>query len=143
MKLFNINNLSKDVKDKMDPFRGFTTSFLLAMTVGSWFSTHIEESDQLSINYLHTPDRTHAMLKKLPDAKKIWILIPSNQSHHLEQLLDLLVPKKYKHCSNFIAHRHILTDPQLLKDFGIEHYIGAQNEGEITVVLPRAYHTGV
>ena len=34
MKLFNINNLSKDVKDKMDPFPGFTTSFLLAMTVG-------------------------------------------------------------------------------------------------------------
>ena len=65
------------------------------------------------------------------------------QSHHLEELLDLLVPKKYKHCANFIAHRHLLTDPQLLKEFGIEHYIGAQNEGELTVVLPRAYHTGV
>ena len=80
----------------MDPFPGFTTSFLLAMTAGSWFSMHIEESDQLSINYLHTPDRTHAMLKQLPDAKKLWILIPSHQSHHLEELLDLLVPKKYK-----------------------------------------------
>ena len=143
MKLFNINLLSKDVKEKMDPFPGFTTSFLLAMTAGSWFSLHIEESDQLSINYLHTPDRTHPMLKKLPDAQKVWTLIPSNQSHNLEELLDLLIPKEYKHCSNFIAHRHILPDQQLLKDFRIQHFIGAQNEGEIMVVFPRAYHTGV
>ena len=113
------------------------------MTAGSWFSLHIEESDQPSINYLHTPDRNHPRLKELPQAQKVWIIIPSNQSHHVEVLLDLLIPKQHKYCENFLAHRYILTDPQLLKDFRIKHFIGAQNEGEMTVVLPHAYHTGV
>ena len=113
------------------------------MTEGSWFPLHIEESDQPSINYLHTPDRSDPKFEKLPFAKKVWIVIPANQSHHVELLMELLVPPEDKWCDNFLGHRYILANPQILTDFNIDYYLNAQEEGDFIIVAARAYHTGM
>ena len=124
----------------MPNFAGFTNNYLIAMMAGTWFPLHIEESDQASINLVHLPNREKLHME---EAQKVWIMVPPNLSHHVEKLLQLLVPEEEQCCSNFIAHRSILINPDILTRFGIDYYVGAQNEGEFTVVLPRAYHTGM
>ena len=79
----------------------------------------------------------------MEEAQKVWIVVPPNLSHHVEKLLQLLVAEEEQCCSNFLAHRSILINPDILTRFGIDYYVGSQNEGEFTVVLPRAYHTGM
>ena len=140
MNLFDFDLLNTDIRNAMPQFQGFTDSFIIAMMAASWFPLHIEESDQPSINLVHVPNREKI---DIPKAIKVWIIIPPNQSHHVERLLDLLIPEDEKWCSNFLAHRNIMINPQILTQFGIDYYIGSANEGEITVLLPRAYHTGM
>lgn len=126
-----------------EKFDGFSNPWVIGMSSGSWFPLHIEEQDQPSINYLHVPDRSVPELADLPIAKKIWTVVPSNQSQHVEKLMDLLLDGKQHGCPNFIAHKYILLNPHILTTFGIDTYYGSQEEGEYTVIYPRAYHTGM
>ena len=141
---FNLKHLKPKVEEDLPVFDGFTTDFLISSTRASFFSLHIEESDQTSINYLHKMDRTDDKFKNFQElAQKVWLMIPPGQSHHVEVLLDLLVPESDKWCQNFLAHRYLLANPHLFTEFNIDYYLATQEEGEFMIVLPRTYHTGM
>ena len=140
---FNLKNLKPKVEEDLPVFDGFTTDFLFTGTRASWFSLHIEESDQTSVNFLHKMDRTDEKFKNFPPAHKVWLMIPPGQSHHVEVLLDLLVPEKDKWCKNFLGHRYLLANPHLFTEFNIDYYLAKQEEAEFMIVLARTYHTGM
>lgn len=100
---------------------------------GMWkttFSWHIEDMDLYGINYLHY------------GAPKSWYCVPPSQAYRLERYADTLFPNWANICKNFLRHKVCMMSPYLLRSKGITVNKVVQEERDLIVVFPHAYHAG-
>eukprot|EP00090_Calanus_glacialis_P045654 TRINITY_DN8622_c0_g1_i1.p1 TRINITY_DN8622_c0_g1~~TRINITY_DN8622_c0_g1_i1.p1 ORF type:complete len:637 (-),score=114.05 TRINITY_DN8622_c0_g1_i1:324-2234(-) len=100
---------------------------------GMWkatFSWHIEDMDLYGINFLHY------------GAPKTWYCVPPKHGYKLEKAAQSLFPEWGKHCYNFLRHKVCMISPRLLAQRGIKVQKMVQEERDIIIVFPHAYHSG-
>jgi len=100
---------------------------------GMWratFSWHIEDMDLYGVNYLHY------------GAPKTWYCVPPEDGHKLERAVAGLFPHWRSLCSNFLRHKICMVSPQLLRQQGVRVTKVVQEERDLIVVFPHAYHAG-
>lgn len=100
---------------------------------GMWkatFSWHIEDMDLYGINYLHY------------GAPKTWYCVPPKHGYKLEKAAHSLFPEWGKMCYNFLRHKVCMVSPRLLANRGVKVQKMVQEERDIIIVFPHAYHSG-
>jgi len=100
---------------------------------GMWkttFSWHIEDMDLYGINYLHY------------GAPKTWYCVPPKHGYKLEKAAHDLFPEWGKHCFNFLRHKVCMMSPRLLAQRGVKVHKVVQEERDLIIVFPHAYHAG-
>ena len=123
-----LNSLLTDVLDEQIP--GVNTPYLY---VGMWkatFSWHVEDMDLYAVNFIHY------------GAPKTWYGIPPSEGHKLEQLAQKMFPDMGKTCFNLMRHKAIMISPKLLEAHGVRVNKLVQEERNIIVAFPHAYHSG-
>ena len=96
----------------------------------SAFCWHAEDHWLYSVNYLHQGQA------------KIWYGVPGDRIDHVEDFFRSQFPLLYSHHNDL--HHHLVTfiDPNAMRQAGISVYKAEQNEGDLIVTFPRAYHAG-
>lgn len=100
---------------------------------GMWkatFSWHIEDMDLYGINFLHY------------GAPKSWYCVPPSQAYRLERAAESLFPQWANICKNFLRHKVCMMSPELLRSRGVTVHRVVQEERDLIVVFPHAYHSG-
>ena len=100
---------------------------------GMWkstFSWHIEDMDLYGVNYLHY------------GAPKSWYCIPPAQGYKLEMAARELFPDWAQICFNFLRHKVCMISPDLLARRGVKVNKVVQEERDLIIVFPHAYHAG-
>ena len=95
-----------------------------------------------STNYIHALDRSVPEFKDLPVGQKYWVFIPRYHAHLFEKLCDVILKDLNYQCPNYLAHRFLMANPQLLLDAGIDVFHAVQYEGQTMVIFPKVYHCG-
>jgi len=133
----SINRVFK--KDKTDMFSQIGAKVTMVKKSGSYlyfgmwkstFSWHIEDMDLYANNYLHY------------GAPKNWYCVPPDQGYRLEAVARKLFPTWSNACYNFMRHKICMTHPKLLAKYGITVNKVVQEERDMIVVWPHAYHSG-
>ena len=97
---------------------------------GAPFAMHKEDFDFFSLNHLWR-------------GKKCWIIIPPRGAELLEQKIKESDSIHYSSsCSQFLRHFPTFFPPSLLNCWGIPYKTIIQNEGEVVITYPGAYHQG-
>jgi len=123
-----LDSLLVDVLDEQIP--GVNTPYLY---VGMWkatFSWHVEDMDLYAVNYIHY------------GAPKTWYGIPPSEGHKLEQLARKLFPDMAKTCFNLMRHKCLMISPKLLRANGVRVNKLVQEERNMIIAFPHAYHSG-
>ena len=100
---------------------------------GMWkstFSWHIEDMDLYGVNYLHY------------GAPKTWYCVPPAHGHKLELAARDLFPDWANVCFNFLRHKICMISPDLLARRGVKVQKVIQEERDLIIVFPHAYHAG-
>ena len=129
--VWNIKKLDSILTDVLDEqIPGVNTPYLY---VGMWkatFSWHVEDMDLYAVNFIHY------------GAPKTWYGIPPSEGHKLEQLAQKLFPDMAKTCFNLMRHKAIMISPQLLEAHGVRVNKLVQEERNMIIAFPHAYHSG-
>merc|ERR1719242_812988 len=129
--VWNIKKLDSILTDVLDEqMPGVNTPYLY---VGMWkatFSWHVEDMDLYAVNYIHY------------GAPKTWYGIPPSEGHKLEQLARKLFPDMAKTCFNLMRHKAIMISPKLLRANGVRVNKLVQEERNMIIAFPHAYHSG-
>jgi hypothetical protein len=105
--------------------QGITTPFLYyAERKNKACVWHCEDSDLLSINFLHYGD------------PKIWYTIPRMEAGHFDEVINIIIPTN---CSNQLRHKNILIPLSIFEGRGIKVYklIQKKNDCDCEVTIPR------
>lgn len=100
---------------------------------GMWkstFSWHIEDMDLYGVNYLHY------------GAPKSWYCVPPSDAYKLELAAKELFSDWSKICYNFLRHKVCMISPKLLASRGVKVNKVIQEERDLIIVFPHAYHAG-
>lgn len=100
---------------------------------GMWkttFSWHVEDMDLYGINLLHY------------GAPKSWYCVPPSHAYKLEAYARELFPHWSNACFNFLRHKVCMISPTLLAQRGIKVQKVVQEERDMIIVFPHAYHSG-
>ena len=134
LKIWNIAKLDsilKYVQDDLDMnIMGVNTPYLYFGMWKATFSWHVEDMDLYAINMVH-----HG-------APKTWYCVPPKYGHILERACKDLFPNIAAGCSNFMRHKTCLLAPHILDKYGVPYQKMHQEEREIMVTFPYAYHSG-
>ena len=101
--------------------------------VGSWktmFGWHKEDMDLYSINYLH-----HG-------CPKFWYGINTDCNQDFEDFVAAKFPEKARDCAEFIRHKTIMINPEVLTQQGIGMTKSIHRPGEFMVTRCAGYHAG-
>ena len=113
---------------------GVTTPWLYIGMIFSSFCWHNEDQYCHSINYLH-----HG-------SNKQWYGIPSSSAHIFEQLMCTYNPDMFQSCPDLLFHLVTMLSPNRLINNKINQsvqlYQVIQEQGEIVITFPQAYHGG-
>ena len=110
--------------------QGVNTPYLYFGMWKATFSWHVEDMDLYAINMVHS------------GAPKTWYCVPPKYGHKLERACRELFPNIAANCSNFMRHKTCLLAPRILDKYGVPYQKMHQEEREIIVVFPYAYHSG-
>ena len=134
LKIWNIAKLDsilKYVNDDLDMnIMGVNTPYLYFGMWKATFSWHVEDMDLYAINMVH-----HG-------APKTWYCVPPKYGHILERACKDLFPNIAAGCSNFMRHKTCLLAPHILDKYGVPYQKMHQEEREIMITFPYAYHSG-
>jgi len=100
---------------------------------GMWkatFSWHVEDMDLYAFNYIHY------------GAPKTWYCIPPQFGYKLEQVAQKLFPDFSSSCFNLLRHKAIMISPKVLEANGVRVQKMVQEQRNMIVVFPHAYHAG-
>ena len=111
-------------------YQGVNSPYLYFGMWKATFSWHVEDMDLYAINFLH-----HG-------APKAWYCVPPKYGHLLEKACRELFPDVARWCSNFMRHKTCLVEPRVLEEMGVPYQRVVQEERDIIVVFPYAYHSG-
>lgn len=121
----------KHIKDDLDiTIPGVNSPYLY---FGMWKATfvwHVEDMDLYGINFLH-----HG-------APKTWYTVPPQYGHLLEKLCARLFPDFSRNCTHFMRHKACLLSPAVMKENNVPFQTVVQEERDIIIVFPFAYHSG-
>ena len=93
-------------------------------------SWHVEGMDLYAVNYIHN------------GAPKTWYGIPPSECHKLEQLARKLFPDMAETCFNPMRNKCLMISPQLLRANGVQVNKLVQEERNMIIAFPHAYHSG-
>ena len=131
---FNIGRLDSIltlVKEETgELYKGVNSPYLYFGMWKATFSWHVEDMDFYAINFLHY------------GAPKSWYCVPPKYGHLLEKACKELFPDVAKLCTNFMRHKSCLVEPKLLDEMGVPYQKVVQEERDIILVFPYAYHSG-
>ena len=129
--VWNIKKLDSILTDVLDEqIPGVNTPYLY---VGMWkatFSFHVEDMDLYAVNLIHY------------GAPKTWYGIPPSEGHKLEQVARKLFPDMAKTCFNLMRHKAIMISPKLLEANGVRVNKLVQEQRNMIIAFPHAYHSG-
>eukprot|EP00163_Fabomonas_tropica_P002848 TRINITY_DN1228_c0_g3_i1.p1 TRINITY_DN1228_c0_g3~~TRINITY_DN1228_c0_g3_i1.p1 ORF type:complete len:364 (-),score=77.94 TRINITY_DN1228_c0_g3_i1:403-1494(-) len=129
--LWNLNEFPSPLFRYRPDMPGITTSFLYFGTWRSYFSWHKEDLDLASINYLHFGE------------PKQWYGLAPADGGLLEDLVSHILPSDFKKCPDFLRHKTVLADPELVTaETGATVVSLVQQPGEYIITVPGAYHSG-
>ena len=111
-------------------YQGVNSPYLYFGMWKATFPWHVEDMDLYAINFLH-----HG-------APKFWYCVPPKHGHLLEKACRELFPDVARWCSNFMRHKTCLVEPRVLEAMGVPYQKVVQEERDIIVVFPYAYHSG-
>ena len=99
-----------------------------------------------SINFVHT------------GAAKCWYMIPAHHGKKMEKFVEEKYLSNIIHkgncrcekidsicecpCSQPLKHKHLMIDPNVLTEYGIDVFKGLQKPGDIVITMPYGYHAG-
>ena len=127
-RLDSILNMVKEETGEL--YKGVNSPYLYFGMWKATFSWHVEDMDFYAINFLH-----HG-------APKSWYCVPPKYGHLLEKACTELFPDVAKVCTNFMRHKSCLVEPKLLDAMGVPYQKVVQEERDIILVFPYAYHSG-
>lgn len=110
--------------------KGVNTPYLYFGMWKATFSWHVEDMDLHSINYLHY------------GAPKTWYCVPPQYGYLLEAAARKLYPHVAEWCSNFMRHKTCLISPHILDKLGVPYQKVVQEQRNVIIVFPYAYHSG-
>lgn len=122
---WNLRSLNDIMDRKSKQIEGVTDSYIYLGTPKAFFAWHVEDHYYYSISYLHF------------GAKKIWYSIPAFYAEKFERMFQ----GRYS-CETYLLHKFMLADPEYIRRNFVPVYVAEQNEGEIIITFPRAYHAG-
>ncbi len=94
------------------------------------FSWHVEDMDLYAINFIH-----HG-------APKTWYCVPPKYGYLLERAARDLFPHIACWCTSFMRHKTCLIAPHVLDQYGVPYNKVVQEERNVIIVFPFAYHSG-
>jgi len=131
VEFWNIKRLDSILTDVMEEqIPGVNTPYLYFGMWKATFSWHVEDMDLYAVNYLHY------------GAPKTWYGIPPSEGHKLEQMARKLFPDMAKTCFNLMRHKALMISPELLRANGIQVNKLVQEERNMIIAFPHAYHSG-
>jgi len=126
-----LDSILTTVADEMgEVIQGVNSPYLYFGMWKATFSWHVEDMDLYAINMVH-----HG-------APKTWYCVPPKYGHLLEKACRQLFPNVASFCSNFMRHKTCLLNPSILDKYGVPYQKLVQEERDIIVVFPYAYHSG-
>jgi len=130
-KVWNIRRLDSLLTDVLDEqIPGVNMPYLYFGMWKATFSWHVEDMDLYSVNYLHY------------GAPKTWYCVPPQYAYKLERVAAKLFPEMSDHCKNMMRHKCCMISPKLLEQHGVRVHKMQQEERNMIVVFPHAYHSG-
>jgi len=130
-KVWNIKRLDSLLTDVMEEqIPGVNLPYLYFGMWKATFSWHVEDMDLYAVNFLHY------------GAPKTWYCVPPQYAYKLEQIAQQLFPDMAKPCFNMMRHKAVMISPSLLRANGVKVNKMVQEERNIMVVFPHAYHSG-
>jgi len=130
-KVWNIKRLDSLLTEVMDEqIPGVNMPYLYFGMWKATFSWHIEDMDLYGVNFLHY------------GAPKTWYAIPPSEGYKLEQVAQKLFPDMTQACYNLLRHKAIMISPKLLEANGVRVNKMVQEERNMIIVFPHAYHSG-
>jgi len=130
-KVWNIKRLDSLLTEVMEEqIPGVNMPYLYFGMWKATFSWHIEDMDLYGVNLLHY------------GAPKTWYCVPPEEGYKLEQVAQKLFPDMTTACYNLMRHKAIMISPKLLEANGVRVNKMVQEERNMIIVFPHAYHSG-
>lgn len=130
-KAWNIRRLDSLLTEVMEEqIPGVNLPYLYFGMWKATFSWHVEDMDLYSVNYVHY------------GAPKTWYCIPPQFGWQLEQVAQKLFPDFATSCFNLLRHKAIMIGPKLLEANGVRVQKVVQEQRQMIIVFPHAYHSG-
>lgn len=117
-------------EDTGQVFAGVNSPYLYFGMWKATFSWHVEDMDFYGINFLH-----YGM-------PKTWYCVPPKYGYLMERAAAALFPNVASWCTNFMRHKTCLIAPNIMDEMGVPYQKVIQEERDIIVVFPYAYHSG-
>lgn len=129
--VWNIARLESILSEELKyPIPGVNMPYLYFGMWKATFPWHVEDMDLYGVNYLHY------------GAPKTWYTVAPSEAHKLEAVAAELFPNWKKICYNFLRHKVCMISPHLLARYGVEVHKMVQEERDMMIVFPHAYHAG-
>ena len=109
---------------------GIHTPYFYFASPASVFAMHMEDYAALSINYHHW------------GAPKRWVICCPADSEKLENLVVGMLGLKSVGCDQFVRHASVFVPTWVLERAGIRFTKVLQEEGDMIITFPWAYHEG-
>jgi len=130
-KIWNIRRLESILTEEMEEqIPGVNMPYLYFGMWRATFSWHVEDMDLYGVNFLH-----HG-------APKTWYCVPPQYAYKLEAVATKLFPDMANACHNLLRHKAVMISPEILQEFGVRVHKVVQEERDMIVVFPHAYHCG-
>lgn len=130
-KIWNINRLESSLTEVMEEqIPGVNMPYLYFGMWRATFSWHVEDMDLYGVNFLHY------------GAPKTWYCVPPQYGYKLEAIAEKIFPNMSKACFNLFRHKAVMLSPALLEEFGLRVHKVVQEDRDMIIVFPHAYHSG-
>jgi len=130
-KVWNIRRLDSLLTDVLEQqIPGVNMPYLYFGMWKATFSWHVEDMDLYAVNYLHY------------GAPKTWYCVPPQYAYKLERVAAELFPEMASACKNMMRHKCCMIGPKLLMQHGVRVHKMQQEERNMIIVFPHAYHSG-
>jgi len=130
-KIWNIKRLDSILTDEMEEqIPGVNMPYLYFGMWRATFSWHVEDMDLYGVNFLHF------------GAPKTWYCVPPQYGYKLEKAAQKLFPHMTAACHNLLRHKAVMLSPYLLEEHGVRVHKVVQEERDMIIVFPHAYHSG-
>ncbi|KAK9811760.1 hypothetical protein WJX72_009620 [[Myrmecia] bisecta] len=134
IRTWDLNNLYEQRHSVLsslgDTIEGVSSPWLYFGMLFTTFCWHNEDHFLYSVNYHHV------------GAPKTWYGIPGVHAHRFEQAMRVIAPERFREERDLLHQLVTVASPSLLINQGVHVTHALQQEGELIVTFPKAYHCG-